>query len=261
MLLDLSGRVAIVTGAGRGIGREIARTFAREGVKVVAPDFRQDLLDDLAAEWKAEGWEGIQMHADLRRKADAQAVAAAAEKAYGRIDILVNNAGVASGSKVEDLAEEVWDDNFDTNTKAVMLMCQAVIPAMKRQKAGRIINAASFAAIVPSIGGAAYAASKYAVEGFTRVLAGELGPWEITVNAYAPGMVPTEMNNFAKRNDVDKERLLDTLTIRRWERPDDVAKLLVFLASDQAAYITGTMIDVSGGKFATQMPWIVHREP
>jgi 3-oxoacyl-[acyl-carrier protein] reductase len=159
MLLDLTGRVAIVTGAGRGIGREIARTFAREGVKVVAPDFRQDLLDDLAAEWKSEGWECLPILADLRRKADAQAVAAAAEKAYGRIDILVNNAGVASGAKVEDLAEEVWDNNFDTNIKGVMLMCQAVIPTMKRQKSGRIINAASFAAIIPSIGGAAYAAS------------------------------------------------------------------------------------------------------
>lgn len=259
MLIDHSGRVAIVTGAGRGIGREIARNFAREGAKVVVTDFRQELLDDVAAEWKKEGWEGIQIAGDARVKADAQAVAAAAEKAYGRIDILVNNAGVASGARVEELAEEVWDANFDTNTKGVMLMCQAVIPIMKRQKSGRILNAASFAAIIPSVGGAAYAASKYAVEGFTRVLAGELGPWNITVNAYAPGMVPTMMNGFANRSDADKERLLDTLTMRRWEEPQDVANLLLFLASDQAGYITGTMIDVSGGKFATQMPWIAHR--
>jgi len=259
MHLDLSGRVAIVTGGGRGIGREIARTFAREGVTVVVMDFRQELLDEVAEEWQREGWPGLQINGDVRLKQHCQAVAAAADKAFGRIDILVNNAGVASGTKVEELAEEVWDDNFDTNTKGVMLMCQAVIPVMKRQKSGRILNAASYAAITPSIGGAAYAASKYAVEGFTRVLAGELGPWEITVNSYAPGMVPTLMNRFAERSDADKERLLDTLTLRRWERPDDVAKLLVFLASDQAAYITGTLIDISGGKLATQMPWVVHR--
>jgi len=260
MHLDLSGRVAIVTGGGRGIGREIARTFAREGVTVVVMDFRQDLLDEVAAEWAKEGWPGLQINGDVRLRQDCQDVVAAADKAFGRIDILVNNAGVASGTKVEELPEEIWDDNFDTNTKGVMLMCQAVIPVMKRQKSGRILNAASYAAITPSIGGAAYAASKYAVEGFTRVLAGELGPWEITVNSYAPGMVPTLMNRFADRSEPDKERLLDTLTIRRWERPDDVAKLLVFLASDQAAYITGTLIDVSGGKLATQMPWVVHRE-
>lgn len=261
MLLDLTGKVAIVTGAGRGIGREIARTFAREGVSVVASDFRQELLDDVGAEWQREGWRGLQLQCDVRVAADVKAVVDVAEKTFGRIDILVNNAGVASGARVEELREEVWDANFDTNTKGVMLMCQAVIPVMKRQKSGRILNAASFAAIVPSIGGAAYAASKYAVEGLTRVLAGELGPWEITVNAYAPGMIPTEMNNFANRADADKERLLDTLTLRRWQKPEDVANLLVFLASDRAAYITGTMIDVSGGKFATQMPWVAHREP
>ncbi|RYE83101.1 MAG: SDR family oxidoreductase, partial [Hyphomicrobiales bacterium] len=147
MLLDLSGKVAIVTGAGRGIGREIARTFAREGVTVVGTDFRQELLDDLAAEWQREGWQGLQLRGDARLKADAQAVADATDKAFGRIDILVNNAGVASGAKVEELAEDVWDDNFDTNTKGVMLMCQAVIPVMKRQKSGRILNAASYAAI------------------------------------------------------------------------------------------------------------------
>ena len=183
----------------------------------------------------------------------------AVDKAFGRIDILVNNAGVASGTRVEDMPEETWDLNFDINLKGTMLMCQAVIPVMKRQRSGRILNAASFAAIIPSVGGAAYAASKAGVESFTRVLAGELGPWEITVNSYAPGMIPTEMNGFANRSPEDQERLLDTLTLRRWGKPQDVANLLCFLASDQASYITGTMVDVSGGKFATQMPWIAHR--
>jgi 3-oxoacyl-[acyl-carrier protein] reductase len=150
---------------------------------------------------------------------------------------------------------------MDINLKGMFLMCQAVLPVMKRQRSGRILNAASFAAIIPSVGGAAYAASKAGVRSLTRVLAGELGPFEITVNAYAPGMIPTAMNGFADRPEAEQQRLLDTLTLRRWGSPTDVANLVCFLASDLAGYITGAMIDVSGGKFATQMPWAAHRDP
>ncbi len=182
------------------------------------------------------------------------------EREFGRIDILVNNAGVAGGDRVEKMSEERWDANLDINLKGTMLMCQAVIPAMKRQRSGRIINASSFAAVIPSIGGAAYAASKAGVVSLTRVLASELGPHDVTVNAYAPGMVPTEMNHFAERPEADQQRLLDTLSLRRWGAPEEVANLVCFLASDKAAYITGALIEVSGGKFSTQMPWIVHRE-
>jgi len=260
MLIDLSGRVAIVTGAGRGIGLEIARTLAREGVAVVITDIRQELLDSVGAEFQANGWPGLQLHCDVRSAADTKAIVDVVDKTFGRIDILVNNAGVASGTRVEQMPEDIWDLNFDVNLKGTMLMCQAVIPVMKRQRAGRILNAASFAAIIPSVGGAAYAASKAGVESFTRVLAGELGPFQITANSYAPGMIPTDMNGFANRSPEDQERLLDTLTLRRWGSPSDVANLICFLASDLAGYITGTMVDVSGGKFATQMPWIPHRD-
>jgi 3-oxoacyl-[acyl-carrier protein] reductase len=144
------------------------------------------------------------------------------------------------------------------NVSGVFLLSQAVIPTMKQAGRGRILNAASFAAIIPSIGGAAYGASKAAVVQLTRVMAGELGPWGITVNAYAPGMVPTSMNGFADMTPAEQERLLGTLTVRRWETPDDVADLLCFLASDFAGYITGALIDVSGGKFATQMPGLAY---
>jgi 3-oxoacyl-[acyl-carrier protein] reductase len=133
-------------------------------------------------------------------------------------------------------------------------MCKGVLPVMKRQRAGRIINASSFAAIVPSLGGAAYASSKAGIVTFTRVLAGEVGPWNITVNCYAPGMIPTEMNRFADAPPERKERLLDTLTLRRWGQAAEIAHLVCFLASDHAGYITGTLIDISGGKLATQMP-------
>ena len=254
MLIDLGGKVAIVTGAGRGIGRAIATTLAREGVAVVVTDIRPEALESVAAEWQANGWPGAQQVADIRLADDCRRVVAETEQQFGRIDILVNNAGVASGGPVESLDEEVWDRNFDINLKGTMLMCQAVIPTMKRQRAGRILNAASFAAIIPSVGGGAYAASKAGVESLTRVLAGELGPFEITVNAYAPGMIPTEMNHFAERPEADQQRLLDTLTLRRWGDPQDVANFVCFLASDLAGYITGAMIDVSGGKLATQVP-------
>ena len=259
MLIDLTDKVAIVTGGGRGIGREIARTLAAENVVTVVTDIRADLLAEVTAEWEDKGWRGSQLVCDVRKPDDCATVAETVERDFGRIDILVNNAGVASGAPVADLKEEDWDRNLDINLKGTMLMCQAVIPAMKRQGAGRILNASSFAAIIPSIGGAAYAASKAGVASMTRVLAGELGASGITVNAYAPGMIPTEMNHFAEREAEVQERLLDTLSLRRWGDPKDVANLICFLASDQAGYITGALIDVSGGKFATQMPWMAYR--
>ena len=260
MLIDLQDRVAIVTGAGRGIGRTIARKLADEGVRVVAADIRTDLLDDLGREWDDAGLPGAQAVCDVRDSADCRAVARLAEERFGRIDILVNNAGVAGGGPVEDLDPQVWNDNLGVNLTGTFLMSQAVIPAMRRQRRGRIINAASFAAIIPSIGGAAYAASKSGVEALTRVMAGELGPDDVTVNCYAPGMIPTQMNHFAERSPTEQDVLLDTLTLRRWGDAGEIANLVCFLASDLAGYITGAMIDISGGKFATQFPWRAYRE-
>ena len=176
MKIDLEGKVAIVTGAGRGIGHEIAATLAGEGVTTVVTDIRQEYLDALADEFARRSWRGQQHRCDVRDAAQIERVVAAVVEAFGRVDILVNNAGVAGGGPVETLPEETWDLNQDVNLKGTFLMCRAVIPVMKRQRAGRIINAASFAAITPIVGGAAYAASKAGVHYFTRVLAGELGP-------------------------------------------------------------------------------------
>jgi 3-oxoacyl-[acyl-carrier protein] reductase len=254
MEIDLRGKIAIVTGAGRGIGREIAGTFAREGAVTVVTDVRQDLLDDVAAEFTRHGWTGRQYLCDVRDAARVRHVVDDVARELGRIDVVVNNAGVAPTGPVETLSEEAWDLNLDVNLKGTFLMCQAVTPVMKRQRAGRIINAASFAAILPITGASAYAASKAGVHYFTRVLAGELGPWNITVNCYAPGMIPTEINRFAELPAERQRRLLDTLTLRRWGEAREVANLVCFLASDLAGYITGTLVDVSGGKLATQIP-------
>ena len=258
MQIDLRGKVAIVTGAGRGIGREIALTLAAEGVTTVATDVRQDSLDALAAELAARGFAGRQHLCDVRDAARVAETVADVHRAFGRIDILVNNAGVAPGAPVEELSEETWDLNLDVNLKGTFLMCRAVAPIMKRQRWGRILNAASFAAIVPMTGTAAYAASKAGVHYFTRVLAGELGPWNVTVNCYAPGMIPTEMNRFAEAPPERQRRLLDSLTLRRWGQARDVAHVICFLASDLAGYVTGTMIDLSGGKLATQIPRLAY---
>jgi 3-oxoacyl-[acyl-carrier protein] reductase len=248
MLLDLSGRTVLVTGAGRGIGRTIAARFAAEGCDVVA-------LDRAFPE-PPEGDPDhvLRIEADVTDPAAIERAVALAVDRFGRIDVLVNNAGVLLGGAVDELDPAAWRQSFDVNAGGTFHCCRAVVPVMKRQRAGRILNAASFAAIVPSVGSAAYAASKAAVVSLTRVLASELGPWGITVNAYAPGMVPTAMNGFAEMDDAEQSRLLDTLSIRRWERPDDVADLLCFLASDAAGYITGALLDVSGGKLATQIP-------
>ena len=155
MLIDLSGKVAIVTGAGRGIGREIARTLAAEGVTVVVTDIRQDLLDQITAEWAEMGWPGSQLLCDVRKTADCRAVAAKAEQAFGRIDILVINAGVAKGARVAELDEQVGSTASTSNLSGTILrMCQAVISDAEAAL-GPPSSSASFAAIIPSVGGAA----------------------------------------------------------------------------------------------------------
>lgn len=254
MQWDLDGKVVIVTGAGRGIGRAIAETFIRERSVVIATDVTEDAVAWADEARRAAGLEGASSACDVRSTASVRQAVDAVLSRFGRIDVLVNNAGILGDGLIEDADAETWNRVFDVNVTGTFRTCQAVIPAMKRQGGGRIVNAASFAAVIPSVGGAAYAASKAAVVQFTRTLAGELGPWGITANAYAPGMVPTDMNGFADKPHVEQRRLLDTLTLRRWGDPREVADAVCFLASDASRYVTGTLLDVSGGKFATQFP-------
>ena len=254
MLLDLEDRVVIVSGAGRGVGRVIAETFLQERSVVIGVDVNADALEWLDQARADAGLPGASIACDVRDGARVNAMVGEIVSRFERIDVLVNNAGIIVEGLVEDLGDDEWDRCFDVNVGGTFRMCRSVTPVMKAQGSGRIINAASFAAIVPSVGSAAYAASKAAVVQFTRTLAGELGPWNITVNAYAPGMVPTAMNGITEMPEESQNRLLDTLSLRRWGDPAEVAQLICFLASDAAGYITGTLVDVSGGKLATQIP-------
>jgi 3-oxoacyl-[acyl-carrier protein] reductase len=251
---DLSGRVVVVTGAGRGIGAGIAQRFSEQRATVAVLDIAPDSAEQVAARLSADGGRAVGIAADVTDSASVRAALAAIADRFGGIDVVVNNAGINVEGRVEDLDEAAWERCLDVNLTGVFRVCRAAIPYLKQSEHGRVINAASFAAIVPSVGSAAYAASKAAVVQFTRVLAGELGPWGVTVNAYAPGMIPTAMNGFAEMPDAAQNRLLDTLTLRRWGRADEVADVALFLASDAARYVTGALIDVSGGKLATQIP-------
>jgi len=250
----LSGRVVVVTGAGRGIGRTIAEHFSAAGAVVAALDVAADATEELAAELRGKGAQAAGFACDVTDGASVRRVLAEIAAKFGGIDILINNAGINAEGPVEDLDADLFSRCLDVNVTGVFRVCQAAIPYLKQSPHGRVINAASFAAIIPSIGSAAYAASKAAVVQFTRVLAGELGPWNVTANSYAPGMIPTGINGFAELPTEAQNRLLDTLTLRRWGDAAEVADLLLFLASDAARYVTGTLIDVSGGKLATQIP-------
>src|SRR5690625_1891446 len=258
MEINLNDKVIIVTGAGRGIGREIAVTLAREGATVVTTDISDEALKSLGDELEAAGLSHLEAHCDVTDSEQIAQLVDAVLAQYGRIDVLVNNAGIAAHAPIDSMTEATWDAVHDINLKGTFLMCQAVLPIMKKQRFGRIINASSFAALVPIYGSAAYASSKSGVAHFTRALAGEVGPWNITANAYAPGMIPTEMNKFAERSERDQNQLLDTLSLRRWGSASDIAHLICYLASDFAGYITGTIIDISGGKLGSQIPRLAY---
>ena len=259
MIVSLEGDTAIVTGAGRGIGKAIAQGLLSEGVNVAAIDVGKKDLEKFTKEVeKIYPNSFVGCVCDIRDEEGMKEVAESVAKKFGSVDILVNNAGVVGNGPLAELSEETWDFVHDVNLKGTFLACKAVIPYMKRQRKGRIVNASSFAAISPIYGSGAYASSKAAVAHFSRALAAELGPWSITVNAYAPGMIPTAMNGFAELPQAEQERLLSTLALKKWGSTGDIVSLVCFLASSCASYITGTLVDVSGGKLISQIPSLAY---
>lgn len=252
MEINLKNKVAVVTGAAKGIGRVIALQLSNEGVKLALWDKDEDGLISLVKIINKNGGNAHYSICDVSDEEQVEKALAKVVELYSSVDILVANAGIAHFSRLIDMDVKSWDEVFAVNTKGVFICAKKIAPLMIAKEKGRIIIASSFAAIIPSVNAAAYASSKSAVVSITRVLSSELGPWNITVNAYAPGMIPTEMSNIDNMTEERKEAMLNTLSIREWGNAEDIASLVIFLASDQARYITGALIDSSGGKFSVQ---------
>lgn len=246
----LENRAALVTGASRGIGRAIALALARQGARVAVNYTRQvEAARRVVEEIEALGGEAFPVQADVR---DAAAVDTMVEKVgnrYGRLDILVNNAGIIRDGLLVRMKEEDWQEVLDTNLKGVFYCTRAAARLMIRQRRGRIINLASVVGLMGNAGQANYASAKAGIIGFTRAVARELAPRGITVNAVAPGFIETDMT--AGLSPRAKERLLEAIPMGRLGRPEEVAGVVVFLASEAANYITGQTIAVDGGMVMT----------
>lgn len=246
----LDNRTALVTGAARGIGRQIAITFAAEGASVVIADLAD--AGDVVREIEALGREAIAVKTDISCKADVDDVVEAGIRAFGRIDILVNSAGIIRPAGLLDMSEEDWDAVLDVNLKGVFLIMQAVARRMIRQNYGKIINIASTCGLNTVSGPVAnYAPSKAGVIQLTKVGATELGPYGINVNAIAPGPVTTELHYEGRTPEqVEQyfERSRKAAVLGRIGSPEDIANVALFLASDESSLITGQVIAADGGK-------------
>jgi len=242
----LEDRVAIVTGGSRGIGRAIATELARRGAAVVV-NYRQDgeAAAAVVAEIESAGGRAVGFQADVSELTQAQALVEAAIQTYGRLDILVNNAGTTRDQVILMMSEEDWDTVIRVNLKSLYNTCKAAARPMVRQRSGRIINITSVVGIAGQGGQTNYAAAKAGVIGFTKSLAKELGPRGITVNAVAPGLIPTDLT--ANLPEELRQKAIEQTPLRRLGRAEEIAWAVAFLASDEAAFITGVTLPVDGG--------------
>jgi 3-oxoacyl-[acyl-carrier protein] reductase len=252
--LTLAGKACIVTGGGSGIGRAIALALARSGGAVCVADRDEEaacrVTDELREAGGADG-KGIAVRADVTRASEVDAMVKAAMEGFGRVDVLVNNAGGAAGTdlaigRVHQVAERDWDRSFELNLKTVYLCTRAVAPGMLKQGSGSIVNMASVTGRFPFPGMPAYSAAKAGVISLTKSSAMELAP-QVRVNALAPGLIETPRTSKNRRPE-QLRQLLSNVPLGRMGTPEDVADLAVYLASDAAAYISGTVIDVGGGQ-------------
>ncbi len=257
MELNLQNKVVGVTGAGttNGIGFAIAKTMLREGAHVFISDINEPALDAVLCELMPYG--DVRAYpADVSSDTDVKRLFESAMKDFGAIDVFVSNAGIYPQGFICDLSIDQWNRVMDVNLKSVFLCAKEAFSVMK-ESGGVLIHAVSYAALIGSAGSGAYAASKAAVYSLTKTLAAELAPYHIRVNGFIPGVIHTGMTNHIV--DERGDSLLSQIALRRLGTPQDVANAVAFLASDAASYLTGTFIEISGGKLCVQNPDYVYQ--
>lgn len=246
--MRLAGKTAIVTGSGRGIGRAIAIQYAREGAAVVVNYINNpDTANETAGEIEKLGRKVEVVKADVAKKEDCDAMVATALKKFGSVDILVNNAGVSRPAMLWNMTEQQWDDVVDIHLKGAFLCTQAVAGHMKNRNYGKIINVISTAGVYGTAGQINYASAKAGLIGFTRSASRELGRAGITVNAVEIGIIETEMTKTIRTDPKLKDIYMSRIQLGRFGTVEDVAPVFVFLASDEANWITAQIIGVDGG--------------
>lgn len=246
--LGLKGRAALVTGGSRGIGRATVERLAEHGADVLINYFRdEESARETVAAAERSGVRAASVQADVAKPADAERIIQVALERFGRLDIVICNAGIWEGAPIESLSEELWDRVLDINLKGTWAICRAAVPQLKRQGGGRIVIVSSTAGQRGEANYSNYAASKGGQISFTKSLATELAPYQINVNAVAPGWVDTEMSRdeFADRE--HREAIERAIPLGRIASADDLALPIVFLCSDWARHITGEVLNVNGG--------------
>ncbi len=243
--MRLKGKVAIVTGSTKGIGLETAKVFAREGAKVVICGTRENAIKEVVEEIKSGGAEALGFKVDVSNRASVDEMVTEVKNAWGRIDILVNNAGITADAMLKKMTEQQFDKVLNTNLKGVYNCAQAVLDTMTEQGSGVILNASSVVGIYGNIGQTNYAAANWGVIGMTKTWAKELGRKGIRVNAVAPGFIMTPMTEAVPEKVLDMMK--EKAPLQRLGMPIDIANAYLFLASDEASFITGAVLSVDGG--------------
>ena len=245
-MINLKNKVALITGASRGIGKACALYFAKAGANVIINYHQTKNIDKLVEECQKFKIKALPFKADIASESDCRKIVKFAIKSLGRVDILVNNAGVWTYAPIDKMSDKILNETLDVNLRGVFYLTRAVVPFVKKQKAGNIINISSTAGQRGETEHSHYAASKGAIISLTKSLATELAPWNIRVNCVAPGWVYTDMSKAALKSKESK-KILSTIPLKRVGTPEEIAGAVLFLASDLSSFITGEILNVNGG--------------